>query len=74
MQQINVGICGLGTVGYGSFCLLKNNAQEISRRLGKSLRVSHIATRKLREHQDIGDVKLSTDPMQLIRMLIFYWN
>lgn len=65
MQQINVGICGLGTVGYGSFCLLKNNAQEISRRLGKSLRVSHIATRKLREHQDIGDVKLSTDPMQL---------
>ena len=65
MQAVNVGICGLGTVGYGSFRVLKNNAHEISRRLGKSLRVTHIATRHLGAEQDVGDIKISNDAMLL---------
>jgi homoserine dehydrogenase len=65
LQAVNLGICGLGTVGYGSFRVLKNNAQEISRRLGKSLRVTHIATRQLGAEQDVGDIKISNDAMLL---------
>ena len=61
MQPINIGICGLGTVGYGSFCVLQANHQEIARRLGRDLRVTHIATLSLSEDQDIGDVKISKD-------------
>ena len=63
MQAINIGICGLGTVGYGSFTVLRKNAQEISRRLGRTLRVAHIATRDLRPDQDVGDIRLSDDAM-----------
>lgn len=65
MQVINVGICGLGTVGYGSFSVLRKNAQEISRRLGRTLRVTHIATRDLRQDQDVGDIRVSDDALLL---------
>ncbi|MDT8399102.1 MAG: homoserine dehydrogenase [Pseudomonadales bacterium] len=61
MKAINVGICGLGTVGYGSFGVLQRNRVEIARRVGQQVQVSHIATRSLKTGQDIGDVKLSSD-------------
>ena len=67
MQLINIGICGLGTIGYGSYGLLKNNKDEISRRLGKLLRVSHIAIRSLKEGQDVDDIKISDDAMAVAR-------
>ncbi|PCJ41465.1 MAG: homoserine dehydrogenase [SAR86 cluster bacterium] len=67
MQPINIGICGLGTVGYGSYGVLKSNQEEISRRLGKLLCVSHIATLSLKDGQDIGDVKITDDAMVVAR-------
>ena len=63
MKPISIGICGLGTVGYGSFCVLENNGGEIARRLGREIAVSHIATRSIKEHQHIGEVKVSQDLM-----------
>ena len=61
MKPISIGICGLGTVGYGSFTVLAKNSAEISRRTGLEIVVSHIATRKIKDGQDIGDVKVSAD-------------
>src|SRR5688572_23582136 len=66
LKPINIGICGLGTVGYGSFLVLKNNWQEISRRVGTEVVVSHIGSRRLRPGQDIGDVKISSDPFAVV--------
>jgi homoserine dehydrogenase len=66
LKPINIGICGLGTVGYGSFLVLKNNWQEISRRVGTEVVVSHIGTRRLRAGQDIGDVKISSDVFAVV--------
>jgi homoserine dehydrogenase len=66
LKPINIGICGLGTVGYGSFLVLKNNWQEISRRVGTEVVVSHIGTRRLRPGQDIGDVKISSDVFAVV--------
>ena len=63
MKPISIGICGLGTVGYGSFSVLENNGSEIARRLGREIVVSHIATRSIKEHQHIGEVKVSQDVM-----------
>ena len=34
MRPINVGLLGIGTVGGGTFAVLKRNAQEITRRAG----------------------------------------
>ena len=61
MKPISIGICGLGTVGYGSFTVLAKNSAEISRRTGREIVVSHMATRKIKDGQDIGDVKVSAD-------------
>jgi homoserine dehydrogenase len=63
LKPISIGICGLGTVGYGSFSVLENNGVEIARRLGRDVVVSHIATRSIKEHQQIGEVKVSQDVM-----------
>jgi homoserine dehydrogenase len=61
LKPINIGICGLGTVGYGSFCVLKENKLEITRRLGQEINVSHVATFKLGPDQEIGETTLSND-------------
>jgi len=61
LKPISIGICGLGTVGYGSFTVLAKNSAEISRRSGLEIVVSHIATRRIKEGQDVGDVKVSAD-------------
>lgn len=66
MKPINIGICGLGTVGYGSFTVLRKNRKEIARRVGTDVVVSHIGTRRLRPGQDIGKVKKSTDVFAVV--------
>ncbi len=66
MKPINIGICGLGTVGYGSFTVLKNNCKEIARRVGTDVVVSHVGARRLRPGQDIGKVKKSADVFAVV--------
>jgi len=66
LKVINIGICGLGTVGYGSFSVLRNNSLEISRRVGAEVRVTHVGTRRLRPGQDIGAVKKSSDVFAVV--------
>ncbi|MDR2212683.1 MAG: homoserine dehydrogenase [Pseudomonadales bacterium] len=63
---VKIGICGLGTVGYGSYRLLQSNRQELARRVGCELVVSHVASRRVREGQDIGDTRYSTDPFAVV--------
>ena len=45
MQAVNIGILGLGTVGGGTAQVLQDNAAEISRRLGREVRVTAVCTR-----------------------------
>lgn len=47
MKQLNVGILGLGTVGFGTYTVLTRNADEISRRLGQAIKVVAVADRNL---------------------------
>jgi homoserine dehydrogenase len=63
---IKIGICGLGTVGYGSYTVLRKNRKELARRVGSEVVVSHIGTRNLRPGQDIGDTRLSSDVFAVV--------
>lgn len=45
MKPVNIGICGLGTVGGGTFNVLQRNRNEISARTGRDIRVTHVGTR-----------------------------
>lgn len=61
MKPVNVGICGLGTVGGGTYRVLERNAQEIARRAGRDILVSHVGARKPKPEYDLTQVALKTD-------------
>ncbi len=47
MDPVKVGLLGLGTVGGGTVNVLQRNAEEISRRAGRGIVVTHAAARDL---------------------------
>ncbi|MBZ5757738.1 homoserine dehydrogenase [Pseudomonas sp. S5(2021)] len=61
MKPVKIGICGLGTVGGGSFNVLKRNAEEIARRAGRGIEVAQIATRHANPRCDTGDTPITDD-------------
>jgi len=65
-DPVRIGICGLGTVGYGSFTLLQNNREDLARRVGRDLVVTHVASRRLRQGQDVGTTRFSTDVFAVV--------
>ena len=64
--QFNVGICGMGTVGGGTYTLLQSNQAEITRRLGKALKVTHVASRRKNPLYDTNNVRFSTDVFAVV--------
>ncbi|MDR6179687.1 homoserine dehydrogenase [Pseudomonas sp. SORGH_AS 211] len=61
MKPVKVGICGLGTVGSGTFNVLKRNAEEIARRAGRGIEVAQIAQRRLNPQCDTGSTPITAD-------------
>ena len=47
MKPVKIGLLGLGTVGGGTATVLLRNAEEITRRLGRSLEIVHAAAREI---------------------------
>ncbi len=47
MKPINVGLLGIGTVGGGTFSVLQRNAEEITRRAGRPIRISVVADKNV---------------------------
>lgn len=54
MKPINVGLLGIGTVGGGTFAVLQRNAEEITRRAGRPIRITAVADR------NVGHAKQAT--------------
>jgi homoserine dehydrogenase len=46
LNPVNVGLLGLGTVGGGTFNVLNRNAEEITRRAGRGIRITQAAARE----------------------------
>ncbi|MAT65835.1 MAG: homoserine dehydrogenase, partial [Gammaproteobacteria bacterium] len=46
MKPVKVGLLGLGTVGGGTFNVLRRNAEEIARRAGRGIEIVHAAARE----------------------------
>jgi homoserine dehydrogenase len=47
MKPINVGLLGIGTVGYGTFTVLHRNREEIARRAGCAITMKMVADKDL---------------------------
>ena len=62
MKPINVGLIGIGTVGGGTWTVLKRNAEEITRRAGRPMRIvaaderTRRLLRRARMHSLLGAV------------------
>lgn len=62
MKPINVGLLGIGTVGGGTYTVLKRNQHEISRRAGREIIIKMIADRDLEKaRQLVGNEVTITD-------------
>jgi len=68
LKPVKVGILGLGTVGGGTVNVLKRNAEEISRRIGRNIIITRASARDLTRERicDTQGINLSTDSMDII--------
>lgn len=63
MKPISVGLVGLGTVAQGTLRVLSENADELARRTGRGIEVTHIGARRDREGVDLTGMRVSRDLM-----------
>ncbi len=68
MEPVKIGLLGLGTVGGGTVNVLKRNAEEIARRAGRSIVISHASARNLNKPRicDTTGIKLTNDPREVV--------
>ena len=68
MRPINVGLLGLGTVGGGTLTVLRRNAEEITRRAGREIRVVAAAVRDLEKARRLAgdELHIVTDAMAVV--------
>jgi homoserine dehydrogenase len=66
LKPVKVGICGLGTVGGGTFNVLTRNAQDIARRAGREIIIAQVATRHPNPDVDTGAVAVTADVNDVI--------
>ena len=67
MQQIGVGICGLGTVGSGAFNLMIDNRDEISRKTGRAVTIAQVGCRRDHPDCDLSQTDVSRDIFDVVK-------
>ena len=69
LKPVRVGLIGLGTVGQGVVRVLKTNAEEIARRVGRPVVVTHASARDpgRKREVDLGGITVVADAMQIAR-------
>jgi homoserine dehydrogenase len=71
VKPLQVGLLGFGTVGRGTWEVLRRNEEEIVRRAGRPIRITWVATRTLDRAREglrgIDGVNLTNDPQVVTR-------
>lgn len=63
VKPVRVGLCGLGTVGSGTFNVLREQAEEITARAQAPVEVVHVGARRDNPACDLAGLKVSRDIM-----------
>ncbi|MBW9264547.1 MAG: homoserine dehydrogenase [Candidatus Thiodiazotropha sp. (ex. Lucinisca nassula)] len=68
MNPVKVGLLGLGTVGGGTLNVLTRNADEIARRAGRGIQITHAAAKQYDPSQLIGleNVEVTDDAFSVV--------
>ncbi|MFA6960272.1 MAG: homoserine dehydrogenase [Opitutaceae bacterium] len=67
LSTINIGICGLGTVGQGVWKHIESNRTALESRLGVKLNLARASVRDLKKKRSVrvGSDTLTTDPLSI---------
>lgn len=68
LAPVKIGLLGLGTVGGGTVNVLRRNAEEIARRAGRGIEVTHASVRNLKAPRicNTQGILLTDQPMKLV--------
>ena len=68
MNPINVGLIGIGTVGGGTWTVLNRNAEEITRRAGRPIRITAVADKNVELAKQVtgGAARVTDDAFALV--------
>ena len=67
MKSVNIGICGLGTVGGGTLNVLRDTAELITARAAARLQVIHVGARHDSPACDLAGIRVSRDIFEVAR-------
>jgi len=67
LKPVKIGICGLGTVGGGTFNVLAKNAAIVAARAQVPLQVVHVGARRNNPACEMGDTRVSRDIFEVAR-------
>ena len=67
MKSVNIGICGVGTVGGGTLNVLRDNAELITARAAARLQVIHVGARHDTPACDLAGIRVSRDIFEVAR-------
>jgi len=65
LDTLNIGVCGVGTVGLATMDILMRQAEVLKARSGKSMKLVHVGARREHPDHDYGDARVSRDVMAL---------
>ncbi|MFT4520811.1 MAG: homoserine dehydrogenase [Halioglobus sp.] len=65
--SVKIGICGLGTVGGGTYKLLTENTDVITARAQATLELVHVGARRDNPDYDLGTTRVSRDIFEVAR-------
>ena len=68
IKPINVGLLGIGTVGGGTFTVLARNAEEITRRAGRPIRITVVADKNTEHAKTVtkGTCRVTDDAFSVV--------
>ncbi|WP_319237835.1 homoserine dehydrogenase [uncultured Propionivibrio sp.] len=68
MKAMSVGLLGIGTVGGGTYSVLKRNSEEITRRAGRPIEITVVADKNLELARQVtgGSCRLTDDAFSVV--------
>ena len=66
-KPLNIGVCGVGTVGLATIDILRDLHETLLARSGQAMVVSHVGARREHPQHDYGEARVSRDVLDVAR-------